>query len=75
MILSLSLSGQNNERGYDDGLVVMKKSGFLALDVFICTADPYKEPPIRLVSTALSIMAYDYPTEKISVYVSDDVGS
>ena len=53
----------------------MKKSGFLALDVFICTTDPYKEPPIRLVSTALSIMAYDYPTEKISVYVSDDVGS
>ena len=53
----------------------MKKSNFPALDVFICTADPYKEPPIRLVSIALSIMAYDYPTEKISVYVSDDSGS
>ena len=54
---------------------VMKKLDFPALDVFICTADPYKEPPIRLVSTALSVMAYDYPTEKISVYVSDDGGS
>ncbi|KAL4651336.1 hypothetical protein ACB092_01G152400 [Castanea dentata] len=54
---------------------VVKKSDFPALDVFICTADPYKEPPIRLVSTALSVMAYDYPTEKISVYVSDDGGS
>ena len=40
--------------------------------MFICTADPYKEPPIRLVSTALSVMAYDYPTKKISVYVLDD---
>ncbi|KAK7832552.1 cellulose synthase-like protein g1 [Quercus suber] len=55
--------------------MVMKKSDFPALDVFICIADPYKEPPIRLVSTALSVMAYDYPTKKISAYVSDDGGS
>ncbi|XP_040988131.1 cellulose synthase-like protein G3 isoform X2 [Juglans microcarpa x Juglans regia] len=57
--------------------LLLKKSSldFPALDVFICTADPYKEPPLRLVSTALSVMAYDYPTEKISVYVSDDGGS
>ncbi|CAK7335767.1 unnamed protein product [Dovyalis caffra] len=54
---------------------VMKRSDFPALDVFICTADPYKEPPIGVVNTALSVMAYDYPTEKISVYVSDDGGS
>ena len=60
--LSLSLSGQNNERGCDDGFVAMKKSDFPALDVFICTADLYKEPPIRLVSIALLVMAYDYPT-------------
>ncbi|KAF5478060.1 hypothetical protein F2P56_004650 [Juglans regia] len=57
--------------------LLLKKSSsdFPALDVFICTADPYKEPPLRLVSTTLSVMAYDYPTEKISVYVSDDGGS
>ncbi|GFS38069.1 cellulose synthase like G3 [Actinidia rufa] len=42
------------------------------MDVFICTADPYKEPPMRVVNTALSVMAYDYPTEKMSLYVSDD---
>ncbi|XP_012086684.1 cellulose synthase-like protein G3 [Jatropha curcas] len=54
---------------------VMKESDYPALDVFICTADPYKEPPISLANTALSVMAYDYPTEKISVYVSDDGGS
>ncbi|KFK43508.1 hypothetical protein AALP_AA1G134400 [Arabis alpina] len=45
------------------------------LDVFICTADPYKEPPMKVVNTALSVMAYDYPADKISVYVSDDGGS
>ena len=45
------------------------------LDVFICTADPYKEPPMSVVNTALSVMAYDYPSEKVSVYVSDDGGS
>ncbi|KAJ0048492.1 hypothetical protein Pint_14894 [Pistacia integerrima] len=54
---------------------VMKPSDFPALDVFICTADPYKEPPINVVNTALSVMAYDYPIEKVSVYVSDDGGS
>ncbi|KAG2680811.1 hypothetical protein I3760_11G115400 [Carya illinoinensis] len=57
--------------------LLLKKSSsdFPALDVFVCTADPYKEPPMRLVSTVLSIMAYDYPTENISIYVSDDGGS
>ncbi|KAB1215438.1 Cellulose synthase-like protein G3 [Morella rubra] len=54
---------------------VVKESDYLALDVFICTADPYKEPPLGVANTALSVMAYDYPTEKISVYVSDDGGS
>ncbi|KAG8374567.1 hypothetical protein BUALT_Bualt10G0008900 [Buddleja alternifolia] len=48
---------------------------FPALDVFICTADPYKEPPMTVADTVLSVMAYDYPAEKLSVYVSDDGGS
>ncbi|XP_071740837.1 cellulose synthase-like protein G3 [Rutidosis leptorrhynchoides] len=54
---------------------VLPKKDFPALDIFICTADPYKEPPMNVVNTALSLMAYDYPPEKISVYVSDDGGS
>ncbi|GJX15149.1 cellulose synthase-like protein G3 [Tanacetum coccineum] len=45
------------------------------VDIFICTADPYKEPPMNVVNTALSLLAYDYPSEKVSVYVSDDGGS
>ena len=61
---------------YPDNLKkVVKESDFPAMDVFICTADPYKEPPMGVVSTALSVMAYDYPAEKVSVYVSDDGGS
>ncbi|KAD6453595.1 hypothetical protein E3N88_08300 [Mikania micrantha] len=54
---------------------VLQEQDFPAIDIFICTADPYKEPPINVVNTALSLMAYDYPPEKISVYVSDDGGS
>ncbi|KAA8520973.1 hypothetical protein F0562_011646 [Nyssa sinensis] len=54
---------------------VTTEKDFPAVDIFICTADPYKEPPINVVNTALSVMAYDYPTEKLSVYVSDDGGS
>ncbi|KAI3727754.1 hypothetical protein L6452_16374 [Arctium lappa] len=54
---------------------VASESEYPALDVLICTADPTKEPPIGVVNTALSVLAYDYPTEKLSVYVSDDGGS
>ncbi|KAJ9550100.1 hypothetical protein OSB04_022643 [Centaurea solstitialis] len=46
-----------------------------AMDVFICTADPEKEPPMVAVNTALSTLAFDYPTEKLSVYLSDDGAS
>ncbi|XP_078150223.1 cellulose synthase-like protein G3 [Carex rostrata] len=46
-----------------------------ALDVFVCTADPHKEPPMGVVNTALSLLAFDYPAEKLSVYISDDGGA
>ena len=39
-----------------------KETSFPTMDVFICTADPYKKPPMRVVNTAMSVMAYDYPT-------------
>ncbi|CAI9283470.1 unnamed protein product [Lactuca saligna] len=45
------------------------------VDLFVCTADPVIEPPMMVVSTVLSVMAYDYPPEKLSVYLSDDGGS
>ncbi|KDO41742.1 hypothetical protein CISIN_1g0045621mg, partial [Citrus sinensis] len=46
-----------------------------AIDVFICTADPEKEPAIGVMNTVLSAMALDYPVDKLHVYLSDDGGS
>ncbi|KAI4306227.1 hypothetical protein L6164_029520 [Bauhinia variegata] len=45
------------------------------VDIFVCTADPEIEPPAMVVNTVLSMMAYDYPTEKLTVYLSDDAAS
>ncbi|XP_050246399.1 cellulose synthase-like protein E1 isoform X2 [Quercus robur] len=45
------------------------------VDIFVCTADPVIEPPVMVINTVLSVMAYDYPQEKLSVYLSDDGGS
>ncbi|KAJ9672427.1 hypothetical protein PVL29_025871 [Vitis rotundifolia] len=42
------------------------------VDIFVCAADPTIEPPTLVVNTVLSAMAYNYPTEKLSVYISDD---
>ncbi|TYI02454.1 hypothetical protein ES332_A11G268300v1 [Gossypium tomentosum] len=45
------------------------------IDILVCTADPLMEPPSMVVNTVLSVMAYDYPPEKLSIYLSDDGGS
>ncbi|XP_042030595.1 cellulose synthase-like protein E1 isoform X5 [Salvia splendens] len=42
------------------------------IDIFVSTADPQLEPPLMVADTVLSVMAYDYPPEKLSVYLSDD---
>lgn len=42
------------------------------VDIFVCTADPTIEPPTLVVNTVFSATAYNYPTEKLSVYISDD---
>lgn len=46
-----------------------------ALDVFIFTADPDREPTLQVMNTVLSAMALDYPHDKLHVYLSDDGGS
>lgn len=43
-----------------------------AVDFFVSTVDPLKEPPLVTANTVLSILAVDYPVEKVSCYVSDD---
>lgn len=45
------------------------------VDLFVSTADPEKEPPLVTVNTILSILAVDYPVEKLACYISDDGGA
>ncbi|KAK4405837.1 Cellulose synthase-like protein G1 [Sesamum angolense] len=45
---------------------------FPPVDVFICTADPSKEPSLGVMNTVISAMALDYPPDKLAVYLSDD---
>ncbi|XP_020582259.1 probable cellulose synthase A catalytic subunit 5 [UDP-forming] [Phalaenopsis equestris] len=42
------------------------------IDIFVSTVDPMKEPPLVTANTVLSILAVDYPVDKVSCYVSDD---
>ena len=46
-----------------------------SLDVFICTADPVKEPSLGVMNTDISALALDYPPTKLHLYLSDDGGS
>ncbi|GAB2217684.1 hypothetical protein Droror1_Dr00000887 [Drosera rotundifolia] len=46
-----------------------------AVDVFVCTADPTKEPTINVMNTVISAMGLDYPSDKLHVYLSDDAGA
>ncbi|XP_024365235.1 cellulose synthase-like protein D3 [Physcomitrium patens] len=51
------------------------RSDLPGVDVFVSSADPEKEPPLTTGNTILSILAADYPLEKLSCYLSDDGGS
>ncbi|KAL5714911.1 cellulose synthase (UDP-forming) [Ranunculus cassubicifolius] len=42
------------------------------MDIFVSTVDPLKEPPLITANTVLSILAVDYPVDKVACYVSDD---
>ncbi|KAH6789169.1 cellulose synthase 6 [Perilla frutescens var. frutescens] len=49
-----------------------KPSELAAVDIFVSTVDPMKEPPLITANTVLSILAVDYPIDKVACYVSDD---
>lgn len=49
-----------------------KPSELASIDVYVSTVDPLKEPPLITANTVLSILAVDYPVDKVSCYVSDD---
>lgn len=50
----------------------VSESEFPAVDVFVTTADPILEPCIITMNTVLSLLAVDYPTDKLALYLSDD---
>lgn len=43
--------------------------------MFVTTFDPSKESPIVTANTVLSILAVDYPVDRVTCYVSDDAAS
>ncbi|CAL9079326.1 unnamed protein product [Musa textilis] len=51
------------------------RSDLPGMDVFVSTADPEKEPPLVTANTILSILAVNYPVEKLACYLSDDGGA
>ncbi|KAF7114629.1 hypothetical protein RHSIM_RhsimUnG0081900 [Rhododendron simsii] len=55
--------------------VLQLKPELPPVDTFVTTADPVLEPPILTVNTVLSLLALDYPADKLACYVSDDGGS
>eukprot|EP01018_Ginkgo_biloba_P019785 Gb_03769 [translate_table: standard] len=46
-----------------------------AVDIFVTTTDPLKEPPLMTVNTVISTLAMDYPADRMACYVSDDGAS
>lgn len=56
----------NNPKGLSD---------LPGIDIFVSTADAEKEPPLVTANTILSILAVDYPVDKLACYLSDDGGS
>ncbi|KAL8088060.1 hypothetical protein AgCh_037994 [Apium graveolens] len=59
---------------YPDRLL-KQKTELPAVDMFITTADAELEPPILTMNTVLSLLAVDYPVEKLACYLSDDGAS
>ncbi|CAK9316093.1 unnamed protein product [Citrullus colocynthis] len=51
------------------------RSDLPGVDMFVSTADPEKEPVLVTANTILSILAADYPVEKLACYISDDGGA
>ncbi|KAK7847684.1 cellulose synthase-like protein e1 [Quercus suber] len=51
---------------FKDRLSLRYEKFLPSIDIFVCTADPTIEPPAMVINTVLSVMAYDYPPEKLS---------
>uniref|UniRef100_A0A7N2LQX4 Cellulose synthase n=1 Tax=Quercus lobata TaxID=97700 RepID=A0A7N2LQX4_QUELO len=60
---------------FKDHLSHRYQKAFPGIDIFVCIEDPMIEPPVMVINIVLSVMAYAYPLEKLSVYISHDGGS
>ncbi|KAG5570416.1 hypothetical protein H5410_060182 [Solanum commersonii] len=60
---------------YKNKLFLRYEENLPDVDIFVCIADPIMEPPTMVINTILSVISYNYPTQKLSVYLSDDGGS
>ncbi|KAK8460011.1 hypothetical protein SEVIR_2G254101v4 [Setaria viridis] len=69
---SLCSGAPSDDEPSRTGLVARFGEQLPCVDIFVCTADPQTEPPSLVISTVLSVMAYNYPAEKLSMYLSDD---
>ncbi|GAV87497.1 Cellulose_synt domain-containing protein [Cephalotus follicularis] len=58
-------------RTYPERLVEMVPE-LPPVDLFVTTADPILEPPMLTINTVISLLAADYPAEKLACYISDD---
>ncbi|KAJ0834669.1 putative cellulose synthase (UDP-forming) [Helianthus annuus] len=64
---------QCTTKTYPDRLLKrVSESKFPAVDIFVTTADPVLEPSIITMNTVLSLLAVDYPANKLALYLSDD---
>ncbi|WVZ66311.1 hypothetical protein U9M48_015552, partial [Paspalum notatum var. saurae] len=45
------------------------------IDVFVTTADPVSEPVLYTMNCVLSILATDYPVDRLTCYLTDDSGA
>ncbi|XP_041025129.1 cellulose synthase-like protein E6 [Juglans microcarpa x Juglans regia] len=59
-------------RAFKDRLSLRYEKALPGIDIFVCTANPVIEPPALVINTVLSVLAYDYPPQKLAVYLSDD---
>ncbi|CAM8941184.1 unnamed protein product [Rhodiola kirilowii] len=64
-----------HQHPFKDKLLQRHGDDLPSIDIFVCTADPKIEPPVMVINTILSAMSYNYPPEKLNVYLSDDGGS
>ena len=59
-------------RRFQAFLVFSRLEELPGVDMFLTTANPELEPPLMTVNTLMSLLAVDYPVQKLACYVSDD---